>query len=94
MITALVRFTVEDIETWKPVFVEAAALRKSYGSMSAQAFHQADNKNEIYVLLSFESIEKAKQMFQSEEFRAVTKRGGMIAPPVVTFLNEVTSLPS
>ena len=94
MINALVRFTVEDIAKWKLVFVEAAALRKGYGSMSAQAFHQVDNKNEIYVLLRFESVEKAGQMFQSEEFREVTRRGGMTAPPEVTFLDEVTTLPS
>ena len=94
MIHALVRFTVEDINIWKPVFEEAAALRKSFGSMSAQAFHKADSKNEITVLLRFESREQAMQMFQSAEFREVTQRGKMLAPPEVTFLEEVATLPS
>jgi heme-degrading monooxygenase HmoA len=94
MINALVRFTVEDFAKWKPVFEEAASLRKSYGSMSAQAFHKAESKNEIFVLLRFESREKAGEMFQSPEFREITKRGGMVGPPEVIFLDEVTSLPS
>ena len=94
MIYAMVRFTVGDINVWKSVFIEAAALRKSFGSMSAQAFSKADNQNEITVLLRFESREKATQMFQAPEFREVTKRGGMIAPPEVTFLNEVAALSS
>jgi quinol monooxygenase YgiN len=94
MIKALVRFTVEDFEKWKSVFIEAAALRKSFGSMGAQAFSKTDIQNEIFVFLDFESREKAAQMFQSAEFREVTKRGGMIAPPEVTFLDEVISLPA
>jgi len=94
MIHAQVRFTVEDIAIWKPVFEEAAALRKSYGSLSAQAFSKADNKNEIMVLLRFESREQATLLFQSPEFREVTQRGKMLAPPEVTFFNEVEALDS
>lgn len=94
MINALVRFTVEDFSKWKSVFEEAAALRKTYGSLGAQAFHKVDVKNEIFVFLRFESIEKAGEMFQSTEFREVTRRGGMVAPPEVTFLNEVINLPA
>ena len=94
MIYAQVRFTVEDIAIWKPVFEEAAALRKSFGSLSAQAFSQADSPNEIMVLLRFESREQGAQMFQSPEFRAVTQHGKMLAPPEVTFFNEVETLES
>jgi len=94
MIHAIVRFAVEDFENWKSVFIAAAALRKTFGSLSTQAFSKADSKNEITVLLRFESRENATQMFQSPEFREVTQRGGMLAPPEVTFLDEVTSLPS
>jgi quinol monooxygenase YgiN len=94
MIYAQVRFTVEDIAIWKPVFEEAAALRKSFGSQSAQAFSKADSPNEIMVLLRFENRNQAAQMFQSPEFRAVTQRGKMLAPPEVTFFNEVITLDS
>jgi quinol monooxygenase YgiN len=94
MIYALVRFTVEDFAKWRSVFEEAGAIRKAYGSVSAQAFQKSDSKNEITVLLQFESRERAGQMFQSPEFREITKRGGMVAPPEVTFLDEVAKLPS
>ena len=94
MIFAMARFTVEDINKWKPVFVEVAALRKSFDSMSAQAFSKADNQNEITVLLRFEDRERATQMFQSPEFREAVRRGGMLAPPEVTFFDEVIALDS
>jgi uncharacterized protein (DUF1330 family) len=94
MIYALVRFTVEDQAKWRPVFEEVAALRKTFGSTNAHAFCKSESRNEITVLLTFSDRQKAEQMFQSQEFREATKRGGMVAPPEVTFLDEVANLPS
>jgi len=92
MTYVLVRFTVEDLAKWKPVFEEAAALRKSFGSMGVRAFSKADNSNEVVILGEYESREKAQQMFQSQEFRDATKRGGVVSPPDVTFLDAVVDL--
>lgn len=92
MTYVLVRFTVEDLAKWKPVFEEAAALRKSFGSMGARAFSKAGSPNEIFTLAQYEDREKASQLFQSQEFRDATKRAGVIGPPEVTFLDEVANL--
>ena len=92
MIYVLVRFTVEDLAKWKPVFEEAATLRKSFGSMGVRAFSKADGSNEVIILGEYESREKAQQLFQSQEFRDATKRAGVTSPPEVTFLNEVVNL--
>jgi hypothetical protein len=94
MTYVLVRFTVEDLAKWKPVFEAASALRKSFGSTGVRAFSNADNSNEVLVLGEYESREKAQQMFQSQEFRDATKRAGVMGPPDVTFLNEVVQLPA
>ena len=94
MINVLVRFTVEDLAKWKPVFEEAAELRKSFGSMGVRAFSKADNANEVVILAQYEDMAKAGQMFQSQEFREATQRAGVKGPPDVTFLNEVLQLPA
>jgi heme-degrading monooxygenase HmoA len=94
MTHVLVRFTVEDLAKWKPVFEEAAALRKSFGSKGVRAFSKADSPNEVTILAEYEDRAKAQQMFQSQEFREATKRGGVMGPPEVTFLNEVVNLPA
>ena len=94
MIYVLVRFTVEDLAKWKPVFEEAAALRKNFGSMGVRAFSKADNSNEVTILGEYADKEKAMQMFQSQEFREATQRAGVKGPPEVTFLNEVVNLPA
>ena len=94
MTYVLVRFTVEDLAKWKPVFEEASALRKSFGSMGVRAFSKADSPNEVVILAEYEDREKASQMFQSQDFREATKRAGVMGPPEVSFLDEVVNLPA
>lgn len=88
----LVRFTVQDLAKWKPVFEDAATLRGSYGSKGVRAYSKAENPNEVIILGEYESREKAQQLFQSQEFRDATKRAGVISPPDVTFLDAVVDL--
>ncbi len=92
MIHVLVRFTVEDLAKWKPVFEEASALRKKFGSMGVRAFSKTDNPNEVVILGEYADKEKAMQMFQSQEFREATARAGVKGPPEVSFLNQVVKL--
>jgi heme-degrading monooxygenase HmoA len=94
MTFTLVRLTVEDFAKWKPVFDEAAALRKSYGSKGVQVFRNHDNPNGVVLVAEYEDLEKARQLFQSQEFREAIKRAGVSGPPEVTFLDEVDQLPA
>jgi quinol monooxygenase YgiN len=94
MTYVLVRFTVEDLAKWKPVFEEAASLRKNFGSMGVRAFSKADSPNEVAILGEYADKEKAMQMFQSQEFREATQRAGVKGAPDVTFLDEVVNLPA
>ncbi|HJS18802.1 MAG TPA: hypothetical protein VJ785_08635 [Anaerolineales bacterium] len=93
MTHVLVRLTVEDVAKWKPVFEEAAALRKSFSSMGVRAYSKADRPNEILILGEYADRERAMQLFQSQEFRESTQRAGVKDPPDVTYLDEVVNLP-
>ena len=92
MTYVLVRFTVEDLAKWMPVFEEAGTLRRNFGSMGVRAFSKTDSPNEVVILGEYADIEKARQMFQSQEFREATARAGVQGRPDVTFLNEVIQL--
>ena len=94
MTYVLVRFTVENLARWKPVFEEASTLRKNFGSMGVRAFSKADSPNEVVILGEYADKEKAMQMFQSQEFREATARAGVKGPPEVTLLDEVVNLPA
>ncbi len=94
MTYVLVRFTVEDLAKWKPVFEEASALRKNFGSMGVRAFSKADSPNDVVVLGEYADKEKAMQMFQSQEFREAMARAGVKGPPEVSILDAIVNLPA
>jgi heme-degrading monooxygenase HmoA len=90
----LVRVTFEDFAKWKPVFDEASTLRKAYGSKGVRVFRSADKPNEALLLAEYEDADRARQLFQSQEFREATRRAGVTQPPEVTFLDEIDRLPA
>ncbi|MDP1778695.1 MAG: hypothetical protein Q8K73_00315 [Anaerolineales bacterium] len=94
MTYVLVRITVEDLAKWKPVFEEASALRKNFGSMGVRAYSKTDSPNEVVILGEYADKEKAMQMFQSQEFREATARAGVKGLPEVSFLDEIVNLPA
>ena len=94
MVYALVNIKTGDFEKWKAGFEAAASLRQSYGSKGVRAFRNADKPDEILVLGEYESMEKARQMFASQEFREAVKNAGLSSPPTVTFLDQVSQLPN
>lgn len=90
----LVRITVEDFEKWKTVFEQAASLRQSYGSKGVRIFRSVDTPNEAVIVGEYQDLERARQLFQSEEFRAAIQRAGVTGRPEVSFLKEVAQLPA
>jgi uncharacterized protein (DUF1330 family) len=92
MAHVLVRLTVKDQTEWKKTFEEAAALRKKFGSKGVRAFAKADSPNEIFVLGKYEDLDQAREMFQSQEFRDATQKGGVVGAPEVTYLDNVAKL--
>ena len=91
---AIVRLSVADFEQWKTVFTEAGALRKSFGSRGVTAYRSLEQPNDVVILGDYADLARARQLFQSDEFRAATQRAGVTAPPQVTFADEVLKLPA
>lgn len=94
MAYVLVRISVEDVATWMPVFEQAAAIRKNSGSKGVQALANVDSPNEVLIFGEYEDVEKARQMFQSQELRDAMQRAGVKGPPQLTFMNEILRLPA
>ena len=90
----LVRIRFEEYEKWKTVFTEASPLRKSYGSKGVRVFRNANEPDEVLILGEYEDLEKARQLFQSPEFRAATQRAGVFGAPDVKYLDETAHLPA
>lgn len=85
---------VENYDKWKPVFDSTAAWKPKFGWKSSTVMSIDGDQNNVLVIESFESIEKAKAFATSAELRAAMGKAGVMGPPDVRFYNVVgTSKP-
>jgi heme-degrading monooxygenase HmoA len=85
----LIKHKVEDFDTFKPVYDEHAALRKAGGSIGAHMLRNADDPNEIVILLHWDDMENARRFAQSDDLRQAMQQAGVSGKPDVYFLEEV-----
>jgi heme-degrading monooxygenase HmoA len=89
----LVQHTVEDYDTWKPVFDEHGANRQDRGSKGGIVLRNADDANQIVILLEWDSLEDARAFAGSEDLRQAMQRAGVVSRPSVTFLDAADRTP-
>jgi heme-degrading monooxygenase HmoA len=79
---------VTDYEKWKSAFDAHSVIRQAHGSRGGQLFRNAADPNELVVLLEWDVLEQARQFAQSEEFREVMQRAGVVDQPDIYFLKD------
>jgi len=85
----LIRHKVEDYAKWKPIFDEHSASRKTNGSRGSQLLRNADDPNELLILIEWEDLGKAKQWAGSDDLRQAMARAGVADHPDIYFLDEI-----
>ena len=88
MAHVLVRHKVENYARWKPVFDQHAGLREEAGSKGGFLFRNAEDPNEVFVLLEWESLESARKFIQSPTQPKVMEEAGVAEPPEVWYLDS------
>jgi len=70
MTFTLNRAKAEDYVKWKSAFgaPEGKTARKAAGAKSWQIFRNADDPNEIIVLIEWDNIDNARKYYQNKEF--------------------------
>jgi heme-degrading monooxygenase HmoA len=91
MAHVLVRQNVEDYSKWKEAFDEDAGVRQPGGSKGGHVFQSANDPNEVFVLLEWDSMEKIQQFAQSDELKERMQQAGVTGPPDIYFINLVDS---
>jgi hypothetical protein len=87
MITAAVRHTVNDFDTWKPVFDEHGSVRAQHGATGTRVLHDGNN---VLVLIDFPD-EAAMQAFMSDPSLAdAMTRGGVTGPPDIAVMVDAS----
>ena len=84
----LLRQRVEGYENWKPVFDEHGAARLAGGSKGGWLFRNADDPNEVVVLLEWDDLDRAREFARSEELRPILPGAGAGDEPDVSVVEE------
>jgi len=84
----LCRLKVEDYVKWKSAFDQAISIRKTAGSKGGYIFRNADDANEVLLLLECDDLGKFRQFMQSPELRDRMQESGVVGPPELCFLEE------
>ena len=86
----LIIHEVEDYESWKQVFDQAAGIRKAAGERSYQVLSQENDPNQVVHFSSWTSIDAAKQFFESPELVQIRRQAGVKSPEFI-YLNQLES---
>ena len=84
----VVRHKVEDYAKWKPIFDEHGATRKASGSKGALLLRNADDPNELVIVMEWDSLARAKEFAGSQNLREVMGRAGVVDHPDIYFCDE------
>ena len=89
MPSLLIRHKVADYAKWKHAFDEHGAKRQAGGSKGGRLFRNADNPDEVVVLLEWDDLGNARQFSQSPDLKQVMQQAGVTDQPDMYFLDEV-----
>ena len=84
----LVRHTVADYAKWKRAFDGHGGTRKASGSKGGQLFRSAARPKDVFILLRWTDLRRAKTFAKSADLRKAMKAAGVRGKPDVFFLQE------
>jgi len=89
MTELMVRHKVKDYAGWKTAFDNFASVRKSGGEKSFRILHPTEDPNDLILLFEWDSVEKAKTFFASQELKTTMEKAGVAEKPTIQFVDEV-----
>jgi len=85
----LVHHKIEDYNKWKPAFDAHSSLRSEGGSQGGKVFRSANDPNELFVLLEWDSVENAQKFVQSDKTKEAMQEAGVVGMPAIYFVEEI-----
>jgi quinol monooxygenase YgiN len=86
--TMFVRHSVNDYAAWRAVYDEVEGLRQQYGCTGAEVHVDPTDKNDVFIIHRFPSLEQAQGFAGSAELREAMGRGGVSGAPRIEFAVE------
>lgn len=87
--TLLVRHQVDDYAAWRLVYEELDGLRKEHGCTAEEVMVDSTDKQDVFIIHRFPSLEQAQSFAGSNELREGMGRAGVKGAPRIEFAVEV-----
>ncbi len=84
-VLAVISHPVADLAAWRVVYDAAQRVRDVAGVTGAEVFIDAANPLLVVIFHRFASIKAAQGFFNNPDLVAAMQRGGVTAPPTITF---------
>jgi quinol monooxygenase YgiN len=86
--TLIVRHQVQDYSAWRAVYDSVEDLRQQYSCSGAEVMTAPDNKNDVFVIHRFPSVESAQAFAGSSEIKEAMGRAGVTGAPRIEIAAE------
>jgi quinol monooxygenase YgiN len=90
MVLSQTTLSIADYAQFRSVFDSVEGLRQQYGCVGKYVYVNADNANEITVVLEWSDEANGRAYFDSPELRQAMQEGGVQGPPAIKFLVDRT----
>ena len=84
----LIRQRVSDYEVWRRAFADQEFARTANGCLGVQILRSADDPNETFVILSWDSLMRARLFSQSDELLESIAQSGSGDRPNIWLLDD------
>jgi quinol monooxygenase YgiN len=86
--TLFVRHNVNDYGAWRAVYDSVEPLRQEYGCTDAEVMVESNDKNDIFVIHRFPTVEQAQGFAGSAELKDAMGRAGVAGPTRIEIATE------
>ena len=91
MRSLLIRHTVADYDAWRRAFDADAGTRRANGSGGARVFRSDADPDEVWVLLEWDDLQRARLFVRSDDLMDLMERAGVTDRPDCWYLEEPDS---
>lgn len=91
MRSLLIRHKVADYDTWKRVFDDDSEMYRANGSESARVFRSDSDPCEIWLLMAWDDLARARLFTRSDDLLDLMERAGVTDRPDYWYLEEPDS---
>lgn len=86
--TLIARHQVQDYSAWRAVYDGLEDLRQQYSCLGAEVMADPDNKNDVFVIHRFPTVDAARAFAGSSELKTAMSRAGVTGAPRIEIAAE------